>query len=328
MAFVILRTAAGSAVAPSVILGLKELPGVRVIAADADPLSCGFHVADRHYVVPPVKAPGFLDAMLRICRDEAVDLLFPDLDEELPLLAAAREKFEERGTRVLVSSPKTIRACFDKYQTFRWLRRLGAPTPKTYLSGGFRPGRKDPYPLIIKPRKGRGARNVFKIRSREELRFFSKYVPAPLIQEFIRGMEYTIDSLSDLKGKFLYCSIRQRLATDSGISVKGRTVSHPEIRDYTRRIVEGLGIVGPACLQCIETRGGGVKFIEINPRIGGGLPLSLAAGAPILTDIVRLARGGEAEGLKGYRTGLIMLRRWQEIFYRENGREESRRRER
>jgi carbamoyl-phosphate synthase large subunit len=317
MTFTILRTAAGSAVAPSVIQALKSLPDVRVIAVDAASLSCGFHLADAHYVVPPVQHPDYLKVMLQICLEERVDLFFPDLDEELPLLAEAREEFQAAGTRVLVSSPKAIRSCFDKYRTFQFLRKRRIPTPNTCLAEEFRAGRGISFPLIVKPRQGRGSQKVFKVTNSEELEFFQKYVPGPIVQEFWEGMEYTIDTLSDLEGNFLYCSIRQRLATDSGISIKGRTLSHPGIEQYSRRIVEGLGIVGPACLQCIENGKGELRFIEVNPRIGGGIALSLAAGAPILSDIVRLVRGEEPEGLKNYQTGLLMLRHWQEIFYRK-----------
>src|SRR5439155_12406801 len=110
----VLRTAAGAPVAPFVIKALTSLPGIRVVAVDADPLSCGFELADAHHVVPPASSEHFVPALLDICREQSVDLLFPDLDEELPLLAEARKQFESIGTRVLISDPPTIRTCLDK----------------------------------------------------------------------------------------------------------------------------------------------------------------------------------------------------------------------
>lgn len=322
MAFTVLRTAAGAPVAPFVIKALKQIPGVRVVAVDCDPLSCGFAFADRHYQVPRVDAEGFLETMLEICRQESVDLLLPDLDEELALLAAARDRFLALGTRVVVSAPDVIRECTDKYRTFLFFRDRGIPTPETWLPEEVGAGQSLRLPVIVKPRCGRGSSGVFRAGSRKELEYSLERVTNPLIQEFVDGVEYTIDTMSDLEGKFLYCSVRQRLATDSGISVKGRTVVHPVISEFTRRIVEGLPIAGPACVQGIEDKDG-IKFTEINPRLAGGVPLSIAAGAPILTDLVRLARGAHATGPAAYHGNLLMIRFWEDVFVDEkswNGR--------
>ena len=133
MTFTILRTAAGSPVAPFVIRALQSIPDIRVVAVDSDPLSCGFHFADAHHVVPPVSDPNFLEAMLDVCRKERIDLVFPDLDEELLLLARSRQAFEALGTRVLLSHPEAIETCLDKYATYRFFCRMSIPTPETHL---------------------------------------------------------------------------------------------------------------------------------------------------------------------------------------------------
>ena len=314
MTLTILRTAAGAPVAPFVIKTLKSVPDVRVVAVDSSPLSCGFYFADKHYVLPVVGSPDFLSAMLQICQQESVDVLFPDLDEELPILAEAKGQFEAIGTYVLTSSPQTIRTCCDKYCTYQFLRGQGLPTPDTYLPPNFTYKSGDQFPLIVKPRSGRGSKNVFRVTQSRELEFFVNYVENPIIQEFVDGMEYTIDTLSDLQGNFLYCSIRERLATNSGISIKGRIVSDHRIHEYAKQIVERLRIIGPGCLQCIENSKGEIKFIEINPRMGGGAVLSLAAGAPVVTDIIKLLCGEEPDALKEYHTDLIMIRYWQEFY--------------
>jgi len=315
MAFTVLRTAAGSPVAPFVIKALKQIPDVRVVAVDCDPLSCGFAFADRHYAVPRVDAAGFLDAMLEICRQESVDLLLPDLDEELGLLSAAQDRFLALGTRVVVSAPDAISECADKHRTFRLFRSRGIPTPETWLPEEV-DGEALKFPVIVKPRSGRGSSGVFRAEGPEELEYSLARVTKPIIQEFVDGVEYTIDTMSDLEGNFLYCSVRQRLATDSGISIKGRTVVHAGIAEFARRIVEALPIVGPGCVQGIEGTEG-IKFTEINPRLAGGAPLSIAAGAPILTDLVRLARGDRATGPAVYRANLLMLRFWEDVFVDE-----------
>jgi carbamoyl-phosphate synthase large subunit len=314
--FTVLRTAAGSPVAPFVIRTLKQIPDVRVVAVDADPLSSGFAFADRHHVVPLVGAPDFLDALLDICKRESVDVLLPDLDEELGLVTAAADRFAAIGTRVIVSSPAAIARCRDKYETFRFFRAHGIPTPETWLPEQLGAAPSLRFPVIVKPRGGRGSTHVLTVESPGQLESALRRVPDPLVQEFVRGTEYTVDTLSDLEGRFLYCSIRQRLATDSGISVKGRTVLDPRIAAAVQRIAEALPLVGPGCVQGIEDEAG-VQFTEINPRLAGGLPLSIAAGAPILADLVRLARGEPPAGPTAFRAGLLMLRFWDEVVVDE-----------
>jgi carbamoyl-phosphate synthase large subunit len=315
MPFTVMRTAAGASVAPFTIQQLRSVPDVRVIAVDIDRYASGFHFADAAYVVPRVGSPGFLERMLEICERESVDLLFPDLDEELVLLAEARERFHAVGTRVLVSASSALAVCTDKFRTHQFFVANEIPSPHSVLPEEI-PERVE-FPLIVKPRSGRGGSGVHRVRNRRELDFFLDYVDRPIVQECLEGMEYTVDTMSDLEGRYLYCSVRERLATDSGISTRGRTVVHGEIAGMVERIVGLLGLVGPGCVQCFELPGGELRFTEINPRIAGSAVLSMAAGAPIVTDAVRLARGEEPEGLRSYRPGTVMLRYWEQIFLDE-----------
>ena len=311
--YTVLRTAVGSPVAPSVIAALKAMPGVRVVGVDAAPQACGFLAADAGYVVPRADDPAFLPEMLRLCAAENVDLLFPDLDEELLLLAEARADFAAIGTQILLSPAPALRRCDDKYETFQFFRRHAIPTPETWLPEeieAIEPSGR----LVLKPRRGRGSQGVFVLDDAPAVATLAGLVEAPLVQRHVAGVEYTVDTLSDLDGRFLYASVRERLATDSGISVRGRTLRHPAVEDYARQIVEALGLVGPACVQGIEDAESRLWFIEVNPRIAGSAVLSMEAGAPLIADALRLARGEPPVGIRRYREGLVMLRYWDASF--------------
>ncbi len=307
----ILRTGAGSAVAPFVLTALRAA-GARVVAADMNPLSVGFQFADRALAIPAARSASFIPALLDACRREQVDVVFPDVDEELLPVARARAEFEQLGVRVLLSPEDVLARCTDKRRFADELTRLGLPAPRVFdpeeLSGNL------PFPVFVKPRAGRGSAHTHKACDRSELDFVLARVPEPLVQEYLPGREYTIDTLSTLDGRFLYASIRERLATDSGISVKGRTLEWPALEELARRVVEGLGIIGPCCLQGILDHEGKIRFTDCNPRLGGGTVLSVAAGAPILDDLVRLLCGEAPIGKVRYRAGVIMLRSWHETY--------------
>ena len=68
-------------------------------------------------------------------------------------------------------------------------------------------------------------------------------------------------------------------------------------------------------LQCIYPAGGDIKFIEINPRFGGGCPLSIQAGYPFPQWAVEMALGRALSPLPAdLGDGLTMLRYDDAVF--------------
>ncbi|HNP17768.1 MAG TPA: ATP-grasp domain-containing protein [Fulvivirga sp.] len=304
----VLRTAAGSPVAPFIIKELKNI-GCRVIAADIDRYSCGFPFADKSYSVSTVRSDSYLNEILDICLKEKVDIFFPDLDEELLLMARNHSKFEKIGTKLLLSELGQIEICVDKWKTYNFLRECEVPVPYSWdldVSQDI-----DKFPLLLKPKYGRGSKGIVKIIDPTELKNFN--ISGYIAQEFLEGTEYTIDVLSDFKGNYLYSSIRERMATDSGISVKGRTIENSEITGYVKTACNVLKLKGPTCFQCIVTFTGKIGFIEINPRIAGTVALSVMAGAPIVSDSIKTAMNEKVEKPINYHFNVVMARYWEEV---------------
>ena len=80
-----------------------------ILASDVSGYAAAFHLADRGIVVPPQSDAGFVDALLEICEREQVRLVVPTHDGELPLLAAARDRFAAVGTTVSISDARDDR---------------------------------------------------------------------------------------------------------------------------------------------------------------------------------------------------------------------------
>ncbi|MGG7153325.1 ATP-grasp domain-containing protein, partial [Clostridium neonatale] len=144
------------------------------------------------------------------------------------------------------------------------------------------------FPLFIKPSDGMGSRNAFKINSINELCFFKDYIKNGIIQECIEGEEYTVDCLVDFNGNPIYIVPRIRLEVRSGEVVKSRTVKDKFIVDETIQVIEALnklkdekgnGAIGPLTIQFFKTDKEEIYLLEINPRFGGGVPLSFECGA-------------------------------------------------
>ena len=162
---------------------------------------------------------------------------------------------------------------------------------------------------------GRGSLGVHRADDRDEYAFHLKRSGDCLVQELIEGEEYTIDTVSDFEARPLAVIPRRRLEVRSGISYKGIIVRDERMLEMARRILGALGIVGAACIQCIE-REGKLYFIDVNPRFGGGTAFTIA-GAGVNTPLM-LARAAWGETVTPrigeYHDGVTLLRYWDEVI--------------
>ncbi|MFX4263211.1 ATP-grasp domain-containing protein [Pelotomaculum propionicicum] len=317
--FNILFTSAGRRVSllRSFRQSLKTM-GLRgnIITADLNKSAPASFVADIGELAPPVVDPGYIEALKAICRKRRIKLVVPLIDTELSILADSKKDFEEIGVNVMVSSPEVNEISFDKRKTSEFFKAIGVQTPEILDPKEIISGPAARYPYLLKPFNGNSSTGVTKIWSAKELEFFVSYVPGAIVQELITGEEYTLDILADLHGRVRCVVPRLRIETRSGEISKGMTVKNIDIINAGKKVVEALpGAVGCITVQCFLTPGREIKFIEINPRFGGGIPLSIRAGADFPRWIIEMYRGCESEiTLDGWKDGLVMLRYDDELF--------------
>jgi carbamoyl-phosphate synthase large subunit len=263
------------------------LPG-RVIATDVNAYSPAVHMADRAYGVPLATDPGYIDAILDICKAERVTLVVPTIDDELPVFGDARERFRQIGAFVACSSAATADACNDKYETCTRLAALGVPAAKTWLPHELTA--TTDFPLFIKPRVGRGAVNAHVLRDGRDLAYHLGRIDEPIIQEYLSGPEFTIDVLCDLRGRPISIVPRERVVIRSGVIDRGRTVKSRPLMQLAEQVCDAFLFTGALNIQC-RMRGGEAAVFEINPRFSGGIDLTIAAGADFPNLLVQMALG-------------------------------------
>jgi carbamoyl-phosphate synthase large subunit len=280
--------------------------GGHVVATDMSPWSAAWNRADRHELVPRCTTSEFVPAMLEICERHDVGLVVPTIDTELPALAEARHLFAAAGTTVCVAPPPVVDICADKRLTHRWLVDEGFPTvdqasPADVLD------HPDlwPLPLIAKPARGSASIGVREITVLDDLRTAADDV---VVQSKAHGREYTVDVYVDGSGAAIEAVPRRRLEVRAGEVSKGRTERHEVAMSLARAVAERLdGLRGPLNVQMFCT-GDSAQVIEINPRFGGGYPLSHHAGARFAEWLVDEAIGGSDVASDGWRAGVAMLR--------------------
>jgi carbamoyl-phosphate synthase large subunit len=143
---------------------------------------------------------------------------------------------------------------------FLFCRENGIDTPETRLASDVNFSSLK-YPLVVKPREGRGSVNVFSVQNEMQLRLFLDYVPNAIIQDNLDGTEFTVDVLSDLSGRVVSIVPRERLVIRAGVSDKGITRKNEAVMEFARDVAERLEIIGPANIQC-KWNGSRVSLIE------------------------------------------------------------------
>jgi carbamoyl-phosphate synthase large subunit len=286
-----------------------QLPG-KIITADCQKNAPAYFIGDCQELVPPVNHPNYIKRLLELCDRHRVKLLIPLIDTELSLLAHHKKDFEAMGVTPLVSSIQTNKICIDKRNTYGFFKKFGVKTPEIFSPEVILNAPQAKYPFIIKPADGSSSIGVTKIRNSHELEFFYNYIPNAIIQEFVIGQEYTFDVLVDLKGVVQIVVPRMRLETRAGEISKGITVKNYELINAAKKVVNSLpGAVGCITVQCFLQPDGDIKFIEINPRFGGGFPLAYQAGADFPRWIIEMMLGRNPKiTIDGWQDGIVMLR--------------------
>jgi len=289
---------------------------LEVHGADLNRLAPAMHLVDRAHLVAPVASGRYIDNLLQIVQRRRIDLLVPLIDTELPLLAAAADRFRALGCWALISAPVVVATCRDKLLTYQALRAAGIDTPRTCPWTEAVQRRRHRFPLYLKPRAGSAAVGNYVVQNAAELRTFGQRVKDAIVQEFVAGSEHTLDVYTGFDGVPRCVVPRKRLEVRTGEVSKAVIVKDPAVIAVGRRVAEVLGECrGVITVQCIVAHDRRIRAIEINPRFGGGAPLSIHAGADFPRWILseRLGRRPRINPL-GFRDDVAMLRYDESVF--------------
>jgi carbamoyl-phosphate synthase large subunit len=294
-------------------LARRGLAG-RVIAADVSSTAPAAHAASAQFRVPPVASDEFVPALLDLCRREAVTLVVPTIDPELPPYAAHRADFEAIGTTIAVSAPAVTAIGSDKVATHAWLTEQGFPTvAQTTPAAALAAPAEWPFPLLVKPRHGSASIGVRRVHDRAELERAATDDDL-VVQTIAPGVEHTVDLFVDRAGVCRVAVPRRRLEVRSGEVSKGVTVHDPAIEALASRVAEALpGAFGVLNLQLFSD-GNQLHVIEVNPRFGGGFPLSSEAGADLTGLLLETVLDLPPRASTEWRAGLVMLRYDDAVF--------------
>lgn len=279
---------------------------LKLIGADMAGTAPALAYCDYYRSVCAMKDPDYISQLLTICKEEKIDLLMPTIDTDLQVLADNADRFREIGVIPMISASDKIAICRDKNYTSAFFVEcdLLAPAPCNDYNEY-----KGPYPCFIKPKDGSSSIDAYKVETQETLPAIASRVEDYIIQPFIDGTEYTVDIFCDFDGNPIYITPRIRLAVRSGEVLKTEIKDDAQIIAECKKLIDKYKPCGPITVQLIRQKTTGDDYyIEINPRYGGGAPLSMKAGARSAEAILRLLCGEKLEYVHAIEDGAVYSR--------------------
>lgn len=292
---------------------IDEKIGGVVVGIDTDPYSVGLYFCDEYKICPRLDDPKYFDFIYKLCKEEEIDLIVPTRDSDVNFFSEYQKEFKERGSMPMVPSFETAKICGDKYDFFEFLSENKIPTIMSWKEIND----KISFPCVIKDRIGAGAKNFYIANTPDKLQEKIKKIKNPIIQEFVEGTEYSIDYFADFDCCPISIVPRIRLKVEGGESKIGITVKDEEIIKITKDLAVKLKLVGHNIIQCFKLKDGTIKFIEVNPRFGGGSSLCFAAGVHTPTYLLHLLQHKKVK-FNGFKNNYIMMRYSKDYFVDNN----------
>jgi len=287
----------------------------KIIGIDADKYAVGLQFVDIAKIVPLYNDQVFLNTFKKLLKQFKIDLIIPTSDDDLYFLNKYRNELNDLPLKIIISSEQVIAFNKDKNNFFEFCKKHSIPTLKIFPLEKLRSQEKLPFPFFINSAKGKGSRFAQKIENHEELRFFLKVTPKPIVSQFIDGQEYSVDCFCDFDGKIISIIPRQRLFTWGGEAFVTQTKKNKIIIKATQDFLEKISCCGPTNIQCFLTKQNEVVFFEINPRFGGASRLSFEAGANTPKYLLQLFMGQKIPSRIGqFKDNFTMLRFKDDLF--------------
>lgn len=284
-----------------------------VVATDMSPYAPALYDADKHYTVPRMTAPGYIDVIFDICKKENISGVLSLIDPELSLLAKHRADFEVLGVTVIGSDFERCERSLDKMEMFRWLSDHGYRCARSYTDKDtfYRDvdaGIVD-FPVFVKPVRGSASLSISKVTDRETLDFLFSRDDNLMIQEFLKGQEIGADVYIDLiSGEVASIFTKKKLLMRAGETDKAVSFKDEKLFELIVDFAKESGFRGQIDIDIFDINGE-YYISEVNPRFGGGYPHAYESGVDHMKLILRNLRGEVNQPNIGvYEDGLVMMK--------------------
>jgi carbamoyl-phosphate synthase large subunit len=289
-------------------------PGSKVYTTDANPdFAAACVVSDGCFQVPKVTSSNYIADLLAIAIENKIALVIPTIDTELLALAEHRHLFAEKGIIIVISDYHLVNTFHFKRLSHDFFEKQGIDTAKEFDKKNYT------LPVYIKPIDGSRSLENFIVHHHDD--FTEKHFSNDRLMflEYLdhsKHTEYTIDMYYSMDG-YLKCAVpRERIEVRDGEVSKGVTKRPPFLESIWKKMGFVAGFRGCITMQVfMQNDTASIYAIEINPRFGGGFPLSYLAGANYPKWIIQEYLQGEQIAVyQDWQENLLLLRYDHEVL--------------
>lgn len=255
----ILVTGVGGVVGQGILRNIHAMNiHTPIIGTNTQPVSAGNYLCDYLYQVPYAYEENYVTSIEEIVQKHGIGLIIPSTDYESHYLALHRSSF---SCKVASSPPEVTGFCLDKYRNFQIFAESGLPFARTFLPSEYG---GEFVSTIVKPREGRGSRDVY-VNPLSPKDFTDDYV----VQEYLVGPELTI-AFYVLQTGDLHGFITMERELEQGNTSRCEVVFqyNNAVREIIQQAVLKFPFRGSCNIQARVTSKGIIPF-EINCRISG-----------------------------------------------------------
>lgn len=292
----------------------KLLKGSLVYASDANlKYSAACKIADESFELPRNDSESYIRVLLAKCIENNIQLVIPTIDTELKLLSKNVESFSKNNIQIVISDMELVEKCRDKFLIHDWFEKFQVPVANVYNESNYK------LPLFTKPKDGSrsvGANIVYtegelkRYNFKDTDRMFLEYIDSSNFDEYTCDLYYGRDNM-------LKCIVpRKRIEVRDGEVSKGVTKNNVLVNFIKERLKKVEGARGCITAQFFLSKDQKqIVGIEINPRFGGGYPLSYHAGANYPKWIIQeYLLDEKISYFESWKDNLLMLRYDDEII--------------
>jgi len=233
------------------------------------------HSIIKRHILPSVlkNKEKYIKELYNLVKKNKINTIIPLTDYDLDVLALNIVKFKKIGCYIIVSKISVVKTCFNKILTFKKLNSNNILTPKIIELNN---DTTKTLPLIKKNIFGSGSSGFKIIKNEDDLKKLN--MNTNFLQKFIKGKEYGVDILNDLKGNFISLCIKKKLSMRSGETDKAEIIYDNKITYFCKKISKVIGHYGNLDCDIIKDKNGRLFCVDLNPRFGGGYPATHLAG--------------------------------------------------
>lgn len=284
-----------------------------VLGTDSNPFyQCnGYSFADKLEFLPYYNHNNYEKDLLLLVEKYDINCIIPIHDKEIEIISKMISKGILQNIKVAVNSYEIIKLCNDKYKINSVLKDI-VKVPCVYQNIND----IKEYPVIIKENDGVSSNNINIANNKKEIEAID--LDNKLIQQFVEGDEVTVDCYTSyVNPEGFYYSVRKRIETKAGMSVKSEIIDYPEIGEYCKKIHKKLNYKGVSNIQFI-IKDNKAYFIEINPRFAGAGILTYKSGYnfPLMT--IEELYNNKIKYPEQLQIGNKMVRYYEETFFDES----------